>query len=93
MPGRLAGVSSADELERLYREEATRIRAGLAARLGDVGLAEELVQDAFIEALDHWRDGGIPPNPGGWLAKGDRPAAAGPGRAGEAGAASRDASA
>jgi RNA polymerase sigma factor (sigma-70 family) len=68
MPGRLAGVSSADELERLYREEATRIRAGLAARLGDVGLAEELVQDAFIEALDHWRDGGIPPNPGGWLA-------------------------
>ncbi len=52
----------------MYREEATRIRAGLAARLGDVGLAEELVQDAFIEALEHWRDEGVPPNPGGWLA-------------------------
>ena len=52
----------------MYREEATRIRAALAARLGDVGLAEELVQDAFIEALEHWRDGGVPPNPGGWLA-------------------------
>jgi RNA polymerase sigma factor (sigma-70 family) len=61
-------VADADELERVYREEATRIRAALAARLGDVGLAEELVQDAFIEAIEHWRDGGVPPNPGGWLA-------------------------
>jgi RNA polymerase sigma factor (sigma-70 family) len=61
-------VGGPDELERVYREEATRIRAGLAARLGDVGLAEELVQDAFIEALEHWRDEGVPPNPGGWLA-------------------------
>jgi RNA polymerase sigma factor (sigma-70 family) len=61
-------VAGADELERVYREQATQIRAALAARLGDVGLAEELVQDAFIEALEHWRDGGVPPNPGGWLA-------------------------
>jgi RNA polymerase sigma factor (sigma-70 family) len=61
-------VSSADELEGVYREEATRIRASLAARLGDVGLAEELVQDAFIEALEHWPRDGVPPNPGGWLA-------------------------
>src|SRR5262249_20198877 len=58
----------AGELERVYREEATRIRAALAARLGDVGLAEELVQDAFIEALEHWRAEGVPPNPRGWLA-------------------------
>ncbi len=56
------------ELERVYRREATRIRAALAVRLGDVGLAEELVQDAFIEALEHWRAEGVPPNPGGWLA-------------------------
>jgi RNA polymerase sigma-70 factor (ECF subfamily) len=61
-------VDGADELERVYREEATRIRASLAARLGDVGLAEELVQDAFIEALEHWGVDGVPPNPGGWLA-------------------------
>ena len=40
----------------------------LARRLGDVGLAEELVQDAFVEALEHWQAGGVPPNPGGWLA-------------------------
>jgi RNA polymerase sigma factor (sigma-70 family) len=58
----------ADKLERLYRDEATRIRAALAVRLGDVGLAEEAVQDAFIEAIEHWRDGQIPLNPGGWLA-------------------------
>jgi RNA polymerase sigma factor (sigma-70 family) len=61
-------VGGTSELERVYREEATRIRAGLAARLGDVGLAEELVQDAFVEALEHWPAEGVPPNPGGWLA-------------------------
>src|SRR6266516_5148584 len=66
--GRLAGVDGAGELEKIYRVEATRIRAALAVRLGDIGLAEELVQDAFIEALKHWRAEGLPANPGGWLA-------------------------
>jgi predicted RNA polymerase sigma factor len=61
-------VDDAGELERAYRQEATRIRAALAARLGDVALAEESVQDAFIEALEHWPAEGVPPNPGGWLA-------------------------
>jgi RNA polymerase sigma factor (sigma-70 family) len=61
-------VDGADELEKVYRREATRIRAVLAARIGDVGLAEELVQDAFVEALEHWATEGVPPNPGGWLA-------------------------
>jgi len=57
----------AAELERTYRAEATRLRATLARRLGDVGLAEELVQDAFVEALEHWQAYGPPANPGGWL--------------------------
>jgi RNA polymerase sigma-70 factor (ECF subfamily) len=57
-----------EPLERAYQEEATRIRAALAARTGDVGLAEDAVQDAFIEALEHWPRDGIPANPGGWLA-------------------------
>jgi RNA polymerase sigma factor (sigma-70 family) len=61
-------VDGTDDLEKAYREEATRIRAALAARLGDVGVAEEAVQDAFVEALEHWRTKGVPPNPGGWLA-------------------------
>ena len=55
------------QLERVYRAEAPRITAALAARIGDVGLAADAVHDAFVEALEHWRDD-PPPNPGGWLA-------------------------
>jgi RNA polymerase sigma-70 factor (ECF subfamily) len=57
-----------EPLERAYQEEATRIRAALAARTGDVGLAEDAVQDAFVEAIGHWARDGVPANPGGWLA-------------------------
>ena len=57
----------APQLERIYRAEAHRITAALAARTGDVGLAADAVQDAFVEAIEHWRNG-PPPNPGGWLA-------------------------
>jgi len=57
----------ADALERTYRAEATALRATLARRLGDVGLAEELVHDAFVEALEHWKSDGVPANPAGWL--------------------------
>jgi RNA polymerase sigma-70 factor (ECF subfamily) len=58
----------AAQLEHLYRDEAARITAALAARTGDVGLAADAVQDAFVEAIEHWRDGELPPNCGGWLA-------------------------
>jgi RNA polymerase sigma factor (sigma-70 family) len=65
---RLAIVGDdAAKLERAYRDEARTVRATLARRLGDVGLAEELVQDAFVEALEHWPQDGVPANPGGWL--------------------------
>ena len=57
-----------ESLERTYREEATRIRAALAARTGDVGLAEDAVQDAFLAAIEHWPREGVPVSPGGWLA-------------------------
>ena len=57
-----------ESLERVYRQEATRIRAALAARTGDIGLAEDAVQDAFVEAMEHWPRDGVPANPGGWLA-------------------------
>jgi len=56
------------DLEAVYRGEARRILAALATRLGDVALAEEAVQDAFVEALEHWHGADLPPNPGGWLA-------------------------
>jgi RNA polymerase sigma factor (sigma-70 family) len=58
----------AAQIERVYRAEAPRITAALAARIGDVGLAADAVQDAFVEAIEHWRDGTLPPSPGGWLA-------------------------
>src|ERR1700677_4823737 len=57
-----------ESLELAFRQEATRTRSPLAARTGDLGLAEDAVQDAFIEALEHWPRDGIPANPGGWLA-------------------------
>src|SRR5277367_2548974 len=57
-----------ESLERAYRQEATRIRAALAARTGDLGLAEDAVQDAFVEAIERWPRVGVPANPGGWLA-------------------------
>jgi RNA polymerase sigma-70 factor (ECF subfamily) len=57
-----------ESLERAYRQEATQIRAALAARTGDIGLAEDAVQDAFVEAIEQWTLNGVPPNPGGWLA-------------------------
>ena len=60
--------AGSERLERAYREEATRIRAALAARTGDVGLAEDAVQDAFVEAIEHWSADGVPASPGGWLA-------------------------
>jgi RNA polymerase sigma factor (sigma-70 family) len=63
-----ASLPDSTPLERAYRAEATRIRAAIAARTGDVGLAEDAVQDAFVEAIEHWSRDGAPPNPGGWLA-------------------------
>jgi RNA polymerase sigma-70 factor (ECF subfamily) len=60
-------VEGGQSLERAYREEATRVRAALAAWSGDVGLAEDALQDAFVEAAEHWPREGTPANPGGWL--------------------------
>jgi RNA polymerase sigma factor (sigma-70 family) len=60
-------MDGGQSLERAFREEATRIRAALAAWAGDVGLAEDAVQDAFVEAAEHWPRAGTPANPGGWL--------------------------
>ncbi len=41
--------------------------AGLVRRFGDIDVAEEAVQDAFVVAAEHWPVDGIPPNPGGWI--------------------------
>ncbi len=52
----------------IWRIEAPRLIAGLARMVrGDVGLAEELAQDALVTALEKWPDTGVPDNPGAWL--------------------------
>lgn len=54
-------------LDTLWRREASRIIGALARQLRDVGLAEELAQDALVAALEHWPRNGIPDNPAAWL--------------------------
>jgi RNA polymerase sigma-70 factor, ECF subfamily len=54
-------------VEAVWRIESARLIAGLARFVGDVGLAEELAQDALVAALEQWPVEGVPANPGGWL--------------------------
>jgi RNA polymerase sigma factor (sigma-70 family) len=54
-------------IEAVWRIESARIIAGLARMVRDVGLAEELAQDAMVAALEQWPGSGIPDNPGAWL--------------------------
>ena len=57
-----------DVVGEIWREESARIVAGLARLLaGDVGLAEELAQDALVAALEQWPSAGVPDNPAAWL--------------------------
>jgi len=54
-------------IDAVWRIESARIIAGLARMVRDVGLAEELAQDALVAALEVWPKSGIPQNPGAWL--------------------------
>ncbi len=54
-------------IEAVWRIEAPRLIAGLARLVRDVGLAEDLAQDALVAALEQWPKSGVPDNPGAWL--------------------------
>ncbi len=54
-------------IEAVFRIERPRLIAGLARLVRDVGLAEELAQDALVIALSEWPSAGVPANPGAWL--------------------------
>ncbi|HEX3735941.1 MAG TPA: sigma factor, partial [Solirubrobacterales bacterium] len=54
-------------VEAVWRIESARLVAGLARLVRDVGLAEDLAQDALVAALAAWPRTGIPDNPGAWL--------------------------
>lgn len=57
----------ASDLERIFRAESGRVVATLVRLLGDIDLAEEMVQEAFVVAAERWPTSGLPPNPGGWI--------------------------
>jgi RNA polymerase sigma factor (sigma-70 family) len=54
-------------IDAVWRIESARVIAGLARIVGDIGLAEELAQDALVAALEQWPESGVPRNPGAWL--------------------------
>lgn len=54
-------------IEAVFRLEQAKVIAGLTRIVRDVGLAEELAQDALLVALKHWPESGVPRNPGAWL--------------------------
>lgn len=54
-------------IDAVFRIEQARLIAGLARMVRDVGLAEELAQDALVSALEQWPKSGIPDKPGAWL--------------------------
>jgi RNA polymerase sigma factor (sigma-70 family) len=54
-------------IQAVWRIESARLIAGLARVVRDVGLAEELAQDALVAALEQWPKSGVPNNPGAWL--------------------------
>jgi len=54
-------------LDGVWRIESARLIAGIARVVRDVGLAEDLAQEAFVAALERWPESGVPDNPGAWL--------------------------
>lgn len=62
-----AAHGEATDVERVFREVYGQAVATLVRVFGDITLAEDAVQDAFVVASDRWRSDGIPPNPAGWI--------------------------
>ena len=63
----MTGTEAHRATEAVFRIESPRLIAGLTRIVRDVGIAEELAQDALVTALERWPESGIPENPGAWL--------------------------
>ncbi|MFK0174730.1 RNA polymerase sigma factor [Streptomyces xanthochromogenes] len=63
----MTAASATETVEAVFRIESARIIAGVARIVRDVGIAEELAQDALVAALEQWPASGVPDNPGAWL--------------------------
>jgi RNA polymerase sigma factor (sigma-70 family) len=66
-PPKPAAEAARRTVEAVWRIESARLIAALARVTGDVGLAEDLAQDALVAALEQWPRQGVPDNPGAWL--------------------------
>ncbi|MCM2412287.1 RNA polymerase sigma factor [Streptomyces sp. RKAG290] len=60
-------MTAVSAVETVFRIESARIIAGVTRIVRDVGIAEELAQDALVAALEQWPESGVPDNPGAWL--------------------------
>jgi len=65
--GSVTATDTHRAIDAVWRIESPRLIAGLARIVRDVGLAEDLAQDALVAALEQWPESGIPDNPGAWL--------------------------
>src|SRR5712675_2457763 len=63
----MAHQKAAEAIDAVWRIESARLIAGLARVVGDIGVAEDLAQDALVAALEQWPESGVPDNPGAWL--------------------------
>jgi RNA polymerase sigma factor (sigma-70 family) len=63
----VAAADANSTIHAVFRIEFPRLVAGLAKMVRDVGLAEEMAQDAIVTAIEKWPESGIPDNPGAWL--------------------------
>ena len=63
----MSGSDTHGAIEAVWRIESARIIAGIARMVGDLGVAEDLAQDALVAALERWPEAGVPENPGAWL--------------------------
>ena len=54
-------------IDELCRGEGAKVRAALVRRFGDLALAEDLLQEAYLKALAVWPQTGVPDNPAAWL--------------------------
>jgi len=67
MPTQVETAATHRVIDAVWRIESAKIIAGLTRIVRDVGLAEELAQDALVAALERWPESGVPDNPGAWL--------------------------
>src|SRR6201987_4506357 len=65
--GGLMSTLTHSTIDAVWRIESARLIAALTRMVRDVGVAEELAQDALVAALERWPQSGIPDNPGAWL--------------------------